>query len=72
MTSQDRALLHHVLRGLLGVGALGIALGGSSRIGWPALLPLPLAVWAFRGCPMCWLLGLIDALALRTGSRLPR
>ena len=54
----------HLTRGVLGFGALTLALAWAPD-GWPALLLIPLALWAFRGCPMCWTMGLVQTLLRR-------
>jgi hypothetical protein len=41
----------------------------SASLGWWALAPLAAAVACFRGCPMCWTVGLIETvLARKTGG----
>ncbi|MCW2812627.1 MAG: hypothetical protein JWN84_82 [Nocardioides sp.] len=54
----SRSIAVHVVRGVLGLVVLvaGIALAGQS--GWWLLL-LPLTVVLWRGCPTCWVMGLI-------------
>ena len=54
----SRSVAVHVVRGVLGLVVLvaGIALAG--RSGWWLLL-LPLTVVLWRGCPTCWVMGLI-------------
>lgn len=54
----SRSVAVHVVRGVLGLVVLvaGIALAGRSGW-WPLLLPLTVVLW--RGCPTCWVMGLI-------------
>ncbi|MEO9323720.1 hypothetical protein ABFT23_09535 [Nocardioides sp. C4-1] len=54
----SRSVAVHVVRGLLGLALLvaGIALSSSS--GWWLLL-LPMTVVLWRGCPTCWVMGLV-------------
>jgi hypothetical protein len=54
----SRSVRVHVVRGVLGLVALvaGIALASQSGW-WLLLLPVTVALW--RGCPTCWLMGLI-------------
>jgi hypothetical protein len=54
----SRSVTEHVVRGVLGLVVLvaGIALAQVS--GWWLLL-LPVTVVLWRGCPTCWLMGLI-------------
>jgi len=58
----------HILRGILGFGFLAIALQYSSVLGWWTLLPLAAALVCLGGCPMCWIVGLIETV-LRRKSR---
>ena len=55
----------HLLRGLIGLGALAVALMYSSVLGWWTLAPLAVALVSFRGCPMCWTVGLIETVLER-------
>jgi hypothetical protein len=63
-------LVEHLLRGMAGAAALVLAVRVS---GSHPLLALGLAVGmlaAFRGCPVCWTMGLIDTVrSLRTARR---
>lgn len=64
----SRSLGEHLLRGLVGAGALisvPFALGSRP---WLALLAVPIAFVALRGCPSCWLMGLIETVALGRGK----
>lgn len=65
MSFGNASLSIHLLRGLFGFAALLAAAWGHDRIGWPALLLLPAAVWALKGCPICWTIGLFETLASR-------
>lgn len=59
----SRSILEHLVRGILGVAAIGVAIGqGSLLVG---LLALPVALFAFRGCPSCWLVGLFETVHAR-------
>ena len=55
----------HILRGILGLGFLAIALQYSSVLGWWTLLPAAGALICFGGCPMCWIVGLIETVVRR-------
>ena len=46
----------HLLRGVVGL----LALAGAVVLGGPALLLLIVTVAAWRGCPTCWAVGLIQ------------
>ena len=65
MAFGNRSLAAHVLRGVLGFGSLVLALKGYDIIGWPALLLMGIAVWALKGCPICWTIGLFETLAAK-------
>jgi hypothetical protein len=59
----SRSVLEHLARGVIGAGALGYGLYVSATHAW-AIIPLGLvALAAFRGCPMCWTIGLLDTLS---------
>ena len=65
MAFGNRSLAIHVLRGVLGFGSLVLALKGYDIVGWPALLLMGIAVWALKGCPICWTIGLFETLAAK-------
>ena len=54
----SRSVAEHLVRGILGLVVLvaGIALAQVSAW-WLLLLPVTVVLW--RGCPTCWLMGLI-------------
>ena len=58
----SNSLSAHLLRGLVGIAAViyAIKLGSTHALGSVALAAV--AVVAFRGCPGCWITGLIEAL----------
>ena len=59
--SASKTLAAHLLRGLIAFSALTWALLHQENI--PAsLLAFVVAVVAFRGCPMCWSIGLVETL----------
>jgi hypothetical protein len=53
----------HLLRGAIGFGFIAAALVLAAKVGALALLLLPVAIFALRGCPTCWLLGLIATVS---------
>lgn len=63
----SRSVPVHVARGVLGLVALVAAIALAPTSGWFLLL-LPLTVVLWRGCPTCWLMGLI---ATRSTCALP-
>ena len=50
----------HLLRGVMGLMALVGAVLGTGVIGPAALVLLIVTVVAWRGCPTCWAVGLIQ------------
>ncbi|MEV4560052.1 hypothetical protein AB0K51_24095 [Kitasatospora sp. NPDC049285] len=56
-------LPRHLLRGAVGFGSLAAAVLLLPAVGPLSLLLLPLGLFALRGCPMCWTLGLIETLS---------
>ncbi len=63
------SLTLHIARGLVGVSAIGLAIVGYAKVGWPALLILALAPLMFKGGPGCWLTGLFETIAYRRWRR---
>lgn len=58
-------LAEHLARGALGIAALAAALWAAWHLPgpWPTPLSLGLGVVslvAFRGCPVCWTIGLVE------------
>ncbi|MFE1317943.1 hypothetical protein [Kitasatospora phosalacinea] len=56
-------LPRHLLRGAAGFGAVGAGLALLPVLGLPALLLVPVGLFALRGCPMCWTIGLLQTLS---------
>lgn len=56
-------LTGHLLRGIAGFGALAVSLATLNQHWWPSVLLMPLALWMFKGCPVCWTVGLFETLA---------
>ena len=56
--AKRRALYTWLVRGALGLALLAVAI--STREPLVAIPALLAALVAFRGCPMCWLFGLIE------------
>jgi hypothetical protein len=57
------SLTAHLLRGALGFGLIAAALALCAIAGPAALALLAPALLALRGCPTCWLLGLLGAIS---------
>jgi hypothetical protein len=56
------SLSGHLIRGLIAAALLGWALMHQDRIAW-SLLAAAGALIAFRGCPICWSIGLVETIA---------
>jgi hypothetical protein len=54
----SRSVRAHVVRGVLGLVVLVTGIALASQSGWWLLL-LPVTVVLWRGCPTCWVMGLI-------------
>lgn len=53
----------HLLRGALGFGLIIGAIALVPFVGPVSLLAAPLGLVAFRGCPMCWMIGLAQTVS---------
>ncbi len=75
MPSHDRGALastsiaRHLARGAIGFGLIGLGLALTPSAGPVALLLAPPGMVALRGCPSCWIAGLIQTIS---ASRLQR
>ena len=63
MTFASASLPCHLLRGLIGFGSLIAAFALLPSVGPLSLLLLPVTLLAFRGCPTCWVIGLIETVS---------
>ena len=62
---KSRSIAIHFVRGLAGFGFLYIVLHYRPVLGWWALAPAAAALVCLRGCPMCWLVGLVETVTDR-------
>jgi hypothetical protein len=68
MSDHDRSALtitsvvRHLTRGMIGFGLIGAALVLTPIRGPVALLFIPLGLVALRGCPTCWIVGLVGTV----------
>jgi len=65
----SNTLLEHSLRGLVGIAALWYAVQITAVHPLGALALGALALLAFRGCPMCWTIGLVETASQRWRRR---
>jgi hypothetical protein len=56
----SNTLLEHALRGFVGIAALWYAVLIAAIHPLGSLALGALALFAFRGCPMCWTIGLVE------------
>ena len=61
----SRTLTEHLIRG--GLALSGIYFIFNYYTEWPifSYLLVPFIFFALRGCPMCWITGLIDTIAMK-------
>jgi hypothetical protein len=61
----SNTLLEHGLRGFVGIGTLwyAVTIAATHPVGSLALGVL--ALLAFRGCPICWAIGLVETASHR-------
>ncbi|MEV6327926.1 hypothetical protein [Streptomyces sp. NPDC051909] len=53
----------HLARGALGLGLIAVPIALVPTLGPLVLLAAPLSLIAFRGCPTCWMVGLVQTLS---------
>jgi hypothetical protein len=53
----------HLMRGALGFGLIAVAFALVPSHGPVALLLAPIGVVALRGCPTCWIVGLVETIS---------
>lgn len=63
MTFASTSLTRHLTRGVIGFGSLIAAFALLPALGPVSLLLLPVTLLAFRGCPTCWVIGLIETIS---------
>jgi hypothetical protein len=63
------SVARHLARGALGFGLIGAAFALTLSTGPAALVVVPLGLIALRGCPTCWIAGLIQTISAGRGQR---
>ncbi|HEY5192525.1 MAG TPA: hypothetical protein VIJ39_01475 [Solirubrobacteraceae bacterium] len=53
----------HLTRGAIGFGLIGAALALTPSLGPTSLLLAPFGMVALRGCPTCWIAGLVQTIS---------
>ena len=61
-TFASNSLMEHLVRGAIGIGALIYAIQVAHSTPWLSLGLGLLMLAAFRGCPICWSIGLIETI----------
>jgi len=56
----SNTLTEHILRGAIGIGALWLAVAIAATHPWSSLALGVVVLIAFRGCPICWTIGLFE------------
>ena len=59
----SKSLSSHLVRGIVGFGLLGSGLVLSALVGPVGLVLAPFGLIALRGCPGCWVVGLVATLS---------
>ena len=59
----SKSVARHLGRGALGFGLIGGALALTTSIGPGALVLAPFGLVALRGCPTCWIVGLVQTIS---------
>jgi hypothetical protein len=59
----SRSVARHLTRGAFGFGLIGAAVALIPSVGQAALLLTAPGMLALRGCPTCWIAGLIQAIS---------
>ena len=64
----SKSVVEHLLRGLIGIAAFVSVPFFLPSQRWWALVAMALGFVALRGCPSCWLMGLVETVALGRGK----
>jgi hypothetical protein len=59
------SLSEHLLRGIIGIALLWVAIEIAAEQPWASLGLGVLMIIAFKGCPVCWTIGLFETLYLK-------
>ena len=65
----SRTIWEQLTRGVIGIGAFTCAVLWTASYPWLAWLAIPVGVLAFRGCPMCWTVGLVMTIVAKVQGR---
>jgi hypothetical protein len=59
----SKSVARHLARGALGFGLIGVAIALATSVGPVAILLAPFGLVALRGCPTCWIVGLVQTIS---------
>jgi hypothetical protein len=59
----SKSVANHLARGVVGFGLIGGGIALATGVGPVALLLAPFGLFALRGCPTCWIVGLIQTMS---------
>ena len=62
-TFASTSVARHLTRGAIGFGLIGSAIGLVPVLGPASLLLAPAGLVALRGCPTCWMVGLMETIS---------
>ena len=65
----SNTLIEHLLRGAIGIGALWLAVAIAATHPWSSFALGAVVLMAFRGCPICWTIGLLETAGQQWRSR---
>ena len=68
----SKGIIEHLARGVVGIGSLVGAVYLAPAYPWLVLIALPVAIFALRGCPTCWTIGLVETIAAKAQGRAAR
>jgi len=60
----SKSVARHVTRGVIGFGAIVAAFALLPVFGLWSLALAPVGLLALRGCPVCWILGMIETVSM--------
>lgn len=58
------SLPRHLVRGVVGFGALIASVALLPALGLVSLVLAPVGLLALRGCPTCWAIGLVETISM--------
>lgn len=61
----SKTIAGHLARGAVGLGTMACAMSGAATHPWLPLAALPITLIAFRGCPTCWTVGLVQTIVAK-------